>query len=127
MSFLSRLLGRKGEAKGLAEEETVTVDDAGVVRTMRDGTQESILWSDLREVSIVTTDEGPMQDDVFWVLAGTTGGCAVPSNASGATTLLARLQQLPGFNNQIVVEAMGSTGNAEFICWQSDAAEPPPA
>jgi hypothetical protein len=120
MSLFSRIFRRKGQSKRLADEETVTFDDVAVVRTMRDGTEERLLWSDLCEVSIVTTEEGPFADDVFWLLVGTTGGCAVPSNAVGAAALLERLQELPGFDNETVIKAMGSTGNAEFVCWQRD-------
>ena len=32
--------------------------------------------------------------------------------------LLSRLQQLPGFDNEAVIKAMGSTNNAKFLCWK---------
>jgi hypothetical protein len=32
--------------------------------------------------------------------------------------LLVRLQQLPGFDNGVVIKAMGSTGDARFVCWK---------
>jgi len=35
--------------------------------------------------------------------------------------LLDRLQQRPGFNNQVFIEAMGSTQEAIFTCWQRPA------
>jgi hypothetical protein len=82
--------------------ESVLFDTIGVTRTMPDGRTESILWDELQEVNIVTTDEGPAVDDVFWVLSGNGKGCAVPS----------------GFNNAAVIQAMGSTQNAKFVCWK---------
>jgi len=32
--------------------------------------------------------------------------------------LLVRLQQLPGFNNEAVIKAMGSTTHNKFVCWK---------
>ncbi len=100
------------------QQEAVSVDDGGVVRTMADGRTESVRWSELREVHIVTTDQGPFVDDVFWLLIGDQGGCAVPSEAAGYNELLHRLQELPGFDNHAVIAAMGCTDNDSFPVWQ---------
>jgi hypothetical protein len=88
-----------------------------VVRTLASGQQEIVRWDALQEVSIITSDEGPFVDDLHWVLLGAPGGCAVASSAVGASELLARLQALPGFNNEAVIQAMGSTSHAQFVCW----------
>lgn len=96
----------------------VCFDQSGVTRTMGDGRTETVLWDDLMEVRIITTDEGPLMDDVFWLLVGDNGGCAVPSGAEGAKELLARLQQLPGFRNDVAIKALTCTSNAEFLCWK---------
>src|ERR1035437_9364730 len=118
MNFLSRLFGRKPTPSSPAQRETVAFDDEQIVRTMRDGRQETVRWSDLQIVSIVTTDEGPFSVDVFWMLSGSETGCLVPSETEGMKQLLARLQQLPEFDNEAVIRAMGSTGNVNFLCWQ---------
>jgi hypothetical protein len=98
--------------------KTVIFDADGVTRTMPDGRIESITWDELQEVKIVTTDEGPNVDDVFWVLSGNGKGCTVPSESVGMKELLNRLQTLPGFNNAAVIQAMGCTQKEKFICWQ---------
>ena len=64
MSFFSRIFG-KNRKKLIHKNEKVEFDDFKIVRTMRDGKQETIEWSDLKEVTIITTDEGPFVDDVF--------------------------------------------------------------
>ena len=87
---------------------------------MSNGHQERVRWDDLQEVSIITTDEGPYADDFFWVLIGKSGGCAVSSLAKGSNELLSRLQGLPGFNNEAILHAVGSTANAKFVCWKRD-------
>lgn len=106
------------------EKETVTFDAEEVVRTMRNGRQERVRWDDLVEVGIVTTDEGPWLDDFYWLLLGTNGGCAVPSEADGSQELLARLQSLPGFDNEAVVRASCCTENANFVAWRRTETAP---
>ena len=96
-------------------------DDVKVTRTLRDGREETLLWSDLEEVALITTDEGPIMGDVFWTLLGTTSGCLVPCEADGTKELLVRLQRLPGFKNEVIVQAMGSTENAKFVCWRKSS------
>lgn len=98
--------------------DRVDFDDTSVVRTLADGRQERVRWDELREVVILTTDEGPLVDDVFWVLKGAAGGCVVPSESEGMELLLDRLQQLPGFDNTAVIAAMGCTENQAFPCWR---------
>jgi hypothetical protein len=97
---------------------SVAFDDERVVRRLPDGKEESVRWDDLQEVQIITTDEGPFVDDVFWLLLGSSGGCVVPSETEGTEALLDRLQQLPGFDNEAVIRAMGTTSNDRFLCWR---------
>jgi len=66
-------------------------------------------WADLQKVEVVTTSDGPFHPDVFWVLHGTEGGCAVPQGATGDKQLLDRLQALPGFDNGAVIAALADT------------------
>src|SRR5687768_8226449 len=97
----------------------VTVDDRGVRRVLGKGKVEAVEWKDLVEVEIVTTDEGPWVDDVFFLLVGGDGtGCCVPQGAPGSETLLDRLQALPEFDNGKVIEAMACSENARFVCWK---------
>ena len=93
-------------------------DEEGVRHDRTDGVTETLRWDDLREVRILTTDQGPYLDDVIWVLTGTAGSCAIPSETDGMGELLTRLQQLPAFDNEAVIKAMASTDNASFVCWR---------
>ena len=97
----------------------VTIDELGVRRERSDGKVEQVAWKDLEEVQIVTTDEGPFVDDVFFLLIGADGtGCVVPQEDPHSGALLNRLQELPGFDNGKVIEAMGCVENARFVCWK---------
>jgi len=64
MTFLFRIFGKKANSNA-RPKELVVFDDVKVVRTMSDGKQETLLWCELEEIAIITTDEGPFVDDVF--------------------------------------------------------------
>ena len=67
--------------------EDVTFDDTGVRRVSPEGGVEEVKWDDLTEVRIVTTDEGPFGEDVYWLLAGSDGtGVAVRRVRRSPTT-----------------------------------------
>jgi hypothetical protein len=112
--LLSKVFGRTPPRR-----DSVAFDAQSVVRSLADGRQESVAWEELREVRIVTTNAGPFACDVFWLLIGVTGGCAVPSEAEGMPELLTRLQQLPDFDNLAVVTAMGCAEEASFVAWKA--------
>lgn len=99
-------------------EWVVTVSETRVSCQRPNGLVESVEWDDLKVVLIETTDEGPFAIDVFWMLAGEKSGCVVPLGATGEAEMVARLQTLPNFNNEAFLEAMSSTENRRFICWQ---------
>lgn len=106
------------------QPDRVTFTDEAVTRIRPDGVEEKIRWDDLHEVGIVTTDEGPFREDVFFLLIASDGksGCVVPQGAEGCQHLVERLLKLPGFDNEAVIKAMGSTSNAKFVCWKRPAA-----
>ena len=95
---------------------TLSVSEVSCARP--EGVTERVAWDDLHKVEIVTTDRGPLLPDVFWVLHGSRAGCVVPQGATGEPELLARLQQLPGFRNSAVTEAMACSENRRFVCWR---------
>lgn len=115
----------KLRAWGLAlrARDQVTFDDEGITRTPRDGLVEHVGWDELLRVDIATTNEGPWVDDVFWLLSAGDHGCAVPSEAEGMGELLLRLQELPRFDNEAVIRAMGCTDNELFPVWSRAKSE----
>jgi hypothetical protein len=70
---------------------------------------------ELVEIRIETSDQGPFVEDVEWVLVFADGGEArFPQGAVD----LARLQELPGFDNDAVIGAMQCTDNRTFVVWR---------
>lgn len=71
-------------------------------------------------VDIVTTDDGPFSDDLFWVLSDQWGQqVVIPGGAKGAEALPDTLGSLQGFDHMAVMKAMSSTANARFEIWRS--------
>ncbi len=96
----------------------VAVSETDVICSRPDGTTESVKWNDLQRVEILTTEDGPFTPDVFWVLYGTTDGCVIPWGATGEKELMHRLQALPEFRNDVIVNAASLTTNNQLLCWQ---------
>jgi hypothetical protein len=77
------------------------------------GEEQAISFADLRAVYVETNDSGPWGMDVWFVLEAEKPQCWFPLGATGESEVLARLNQLPGFE----LQGMNSTANARFLCW----------
>jgi hypothetical protein len=85
---------------------------------------ESVDWARLTRVAVHTSDEGPFQEDFYWLLVQEDGkGAAVPQTWEGSARLLEALQKLPGFDNQAFVSACTSVQPALFECWKGKPGE----
>jgi hypothetical protein len=124
VGFVAILWRRRGLSPRSLDPESrfvVRMSETEIVCERPDGKTERVGWGDLQRVEILTTSDGPIAPDVFWILHGTEGGCAIPHGATGDRELLERLQTLPGFDNATLIEAMGSTTERRFLCWQRAA------
>ncbi|MGC3980202.1 MAG: hypothetical protein QM808_02990 [Steroidobacteraceae bacterium] len=101
------------------ETETIEIDDVGVVRTVG-SINERIRWDDVDEIRIITTDDGPYAEDVFFaIMDGNQKGCLIPHDAAVKFKLLEQLQsRFNVLNDEAVIKAMGSTSNANFLIWK---------
>ncbi len=112
--------GSTGSRRGSAVRVTSEGDRIIVMRP--NGRTDSLLWSDLGVVGIVTTDDGPVSTDLFWLLQSSDRrhSLTVPLGAIGESDLLHMMQaRLKGFDNMAVVEAMSSAGNTGFTVWDA--------
>jgi hypothetical protein len=115
---LLSIRGGRREYRGHAEH--LTIDDVGITRTAR-RLREHVAWVDITRVRIVTTDQGPQLEDVFFVVEGKNGeGCVVPHDLAVRGSLLEALQaRLDGVNHAAVIEAMLSVENRLFTIWEA--------
>jgi len=120
LKALGNRMGHFGHQK---TKDRVEFDELSVTHFRADGEVEILSWDDLHEVGIVTTDEGPLSEDVFFVLlaADRATGCVIPQFSEGSQELLSRLQELKGFDSEAVITAMSTTSNSKFVCWEKSA------
>jgi hypothetical protein len=117
----SRPSGKPPLPGGNDEAATVRVNETSIAVPQADGTVETLLWADLGRVTVLTTDRGPAETDLFWVLSSRDNRrrLVVPLGAPGERELLKAMQRrLHGFDNMRVVEAMSSTRKASFVVWE---------
>jgi hypothetical protein len=115
---LLSIRGGRRDDRGHAEH--LTIDDVGITRTAR-RLREHVAWVDVARVRIMTTDQGPQLEDVFFVVEGKNGeGCVVPHDLAARSGLLEAVQaRLEGVNNAAVIEAMLSGENRLFTIWEA--------
>ncbi|HUQ12264.1 MAG TPA: hypothetical protein VM146_18280 [Steroidobacteraceae bacterium] len=100
--------------------DLLQITDEGVLRRLPRGQNEYVRWSDLREVSVVVTQNAGAPEDYFYVLAGSgKSGVLVNQALAAKHDLLSHLAKLPGFDHRGVTEAMTAVGNQRFLLWRA--------
>ena len=112
----------------MPESQFVVRFDADAITVVTpNGETQSVMWKDLTRVGIRTTDDGPAQPDVFWGLHTDAEEAALvfPGGSTGEQEILAEMEsRLPGFDDNQVIKAMGSTSNAYFLLWEQSEVPP---
>jgi len=79
--------------------------------------------NDLARVTVLTNDQGPMAEDVHWLLEENGGTkLLIPNSAEGAAQLFDALSPLKGVDFEAAIRAMGSTENDSFVIWAKEPA-----
>lgn len=126
LNWLSRLFGRHHDVppprRRAARESRlrITCDDKTITIDGGAGSVTALQWHDLANVAVVTTELGPFEDDLYWILTDRSGRQLppIPMGSKGGDALLLAMQgRLSGFDNMAVVEAMGSVSAGVFQIW----------
>jgi hypothetical protein len=97
----------------------VSIDDIGVTHCRAGGTVEELKWDELHDIHIETVAGGLSAADVRWVLSSESGtSVRLAQTAPGADLLIARLQQLPGFRYEPMIQSMITTEATRFVVWE---------
>ncbi len=97
----------------------VVFDDAAVRVLHGDAVVQEVRWCDVEEISVLTSDTGPIGDDLCLLLVGRGDTrCEVPSESEGFEALLDRVFQIPEFDHLKFGEACRSADSAIFVCWR---------
>jgi hypothetical protein len=124
MSLFAALFEKRRRARHRSQPESelvVTADVQQVTLSHPRRATETLAWADLRQLGIVTTDDGHRRCDWFWLLHGSRSGLASPQGATGERALLERLQKLPGFDHRPVIETSPLAGPQRVPCWTRQA------
>lgn len=94
-------------------------DDDGITRVLGDGRVEYVAWAALREVEVLTVDQGPHRDHgAVLVLTGEgDDGCLAPAPLAVEQGIVDRLHRLPGFDGARLVRALQAPPPARTTCW----------
>ncbi|WP_072396514.1 hypothetical protein [Hyphomicrobium sp. CS1GBMeth3] len=123
LDWLSKLFGRRPEAlpqRRVTSPVCVSHDDKIISVDDGAGSALTLAWAELGNVAVLTTDAGPFEPDLFWILTNRDGrqSIAIPMDARGEHALLVAMQsRLAGFDNMAVVEAMSTTSSGLFQVW----------
>ena len=119
--FVVLAVVRNQKRLSLIRSETVElrVDGFGVRRVMADGREEGVDWSDVTEVEVLTAKSGPHKASggVVIVAGDHESGCLVPLDQLESSGLATMLQQLPGFDNHRLTQAVVADPPARTSCW----------
>ncbi len=102
----------------------VGADEDGLWCRRPDGTTERLAWSAIESVVIQTTRDVPIQPDAFWIIAGNGAKLVFPMGAEGEPEVLVHLQQLEGFDDTALVNAVASDASGRHVCFRRRAAPP---
>ena len=99
---------------------TIAADADGIRAIDQTGNTMFVSLTELSSVAVETNDTGPWGADVWWLMFGRDGklACAFPQGETGEKEVNDLLMALPGFDNEELIKAMGSTNNAVFSVWR---------
>lgn len=102
------------------------MSDTGIVRKTgyRFGwsRKDSVDWDKIQKIEILTTDSGPLVEDLFYLFHGPNeSGVAIPNELAAKYSLLSLLQnRFPDLKNDMVINANCSIENARFVIWERE-------
>jgi hypothetical protein len=110
----------RGLRRRRAPQGRLVLDDRGVRRLDPRGGETSLAWADLQEVRIVSRPAPTLSEGVRFELRSGTATLLIP-RPEATQDFIDRLQELPGFDTEVLIEAIGSTEDGEFLCWSDQA------
>ncbi len=99
--------------------QKVEIDNEKLTLFWANNKKEIFFLSDLRKVALITTNEGPFQPDIFWLLMFRIP-IMVPSDEliPGSLKITDYILNLPNFNYDKYIAAISSTDNQGFELWE---------
>lgn len=119
MEFWKNIFGKKEYSKNQIEDYyEVNLTEKSIIVNYPNRIAEQIDWSDIEEIKLVNTDEGPWLPDVWMILTGKCGGCSIPQGCEGFEQVYNIVSKYKGFNFESVINSASCTDNSFFELWK---------
>lgn len=79
--------------------------------------------AEIKGIAIQTDESGPAGSDVTWFISDGNSTISFPMGARGEDEALKAFQQIDGFDNEQLINAMGSTKSNVFVLLNKTEAE----
>jgi hypothetical protein len=79
---------------------------------------EQIEWTEIEEIKLVNTDEGPFLPDVWLILMGNGKGCSLPQGSGAWDKVYDIVSKYEGFNFENVIASSCCAENKIFDLWK---------
>src|SRR5258706_9579823 len=104
----------KGKPKQPEDYFLVTINNESVTVEHPQRKKEQVKWADIDSIKIITTDQGPIQPDVWLALLGSETGCLIPQVAKGYDEIYDTVSKYEDFNFENVIKAMAQSITKNF-------------
>lgn len=109
--FESKSPNHRRQTRHEFDGQTITADGPLARRV-------SVRVADIHEIGIETTDTGPFDEDVFWLINRDTDALRIPQESPVFKALMDQFGSLEGFDLQPLIQAMACAENRYFLCWK---------
>lgn len=100
--------------------DQLQINDEGILRRLARGQTEQVTWAELREISLIVTQDARAGGQAYYVLAGTgKSGVLISQSMAAQHDLLSHLGKLPGFDHRNIPEVAGLMGDHRFLLWRA--------
>jgi hypothetical protein len=116
-NIFKNIFKKKENKNNVSFESQFIIKIIGNIIFLKDNKMEQyeMNLNEIKGIAIETNDKGPFEPDVIWHIFDGNNTIHIPSGANGEDLLLSKLQNIEGFNNQEMINAMSSVENKVFV------------
>lgn len=98
----------------------LVVDEFGIRRSVANGREEEVDWTEVTEVEVYRTATGPhgKAGGLLMVSGDETRGVLVPLDQLSSAGLVEGLSRLPGFDVRLLTEAVEALPPCQLVVWR---------
>lgn len=114
-SIAMRYLPKPEKTRSLPGNLNVMMDVDGFTAADKRNMKTVIIrWCDIQRITVITTDKGPVDDNLFYHVVHAHGEVSLPAQATGMDAFITKIAALPGFSSRALEAAIQSKSNNSF-------------